>query len=86
MHVSTLDLALGENLAFAPNLATAHRGLMLGPGHRENILRPAFGHIGIGIIRLPPGAHYAPKVPEHPEPLPGRIAPGSILVTQVFRD
>ena len=40
----------GENLALAPTLQIAHRGLMNSPGHRANILRPEFGHLGIGIL------------------------------------
>lgn len=40
----------GENLALAPTLQIAHTGLMNSPGHRANILRPAFGRVGIGIL------------------------------------
>lgn len=40
----------GENIAYAPDLETAHTGLMNSPGHRRNILDPSFRHIGIGII------------------------------------
>jgi uncharacterized protein YkwD len=40
----------GENLALAPTLGIAHTGLMNSPGHRANILRPAFGRVGIGIM------------------------------------
>jgi uncharacterized protein YkwD/uncharacterized membrane protein required for colicin V production len=40
----------GENLALAPTLELAHRGLMSSPGHRANILRPGFGRVGIGIL------------------------------------
>ncbi|MDQ3098526.1 MAG: CvpA family protein [bacterium] len=40
----------GENLAYAPTVEIAHKGLMNSPGHRENILRPEFGRIGIGVI------------------------------------
>jgi len=40
----------GENLALAPSLQVAHRGLMNSPGHRANILRPQFGRLGIGIL------------------------------------
>jgi uncharacterized protein YkwD/uncharacterized membrane protein required for colicin V production len=40
----------GENLAYAHSVAVAHRGLMESPGHRENILRPEFTRIGIGVI------------------------------------
>jgi uncharacterized protein YkwD/uncharacterized membrane protein required for colicin V production len=43
-------LVAGENLALAPDVAAAHKGLMESPGHRANILNPAFGKIGIGII------------------------------------
>ncbi len=41
---------VGENLAYAPDVASAHQGLMNSPGHRRNILDPSFRHIGIGII------------------------------------
>lgn len=40
----------GENLAYAQSVAVAHRGLMDSQGHRENILRPEFTHIGIGVV------------------------------------
>lgn len=43
-------LTAGENLALAPTLPIAHRGLMNSPGHRANILRPEFGRVGIGIL------------------------------------
>lgn len=43
-------LTAGENLAIAQTLQLAHEGLMNSPGHRANILRPAFGRIGIGIL------------------------------------
>jgi hypothetical protein len=42
-------LAAGENVALAPTLLQAHTGLMHSPGHRANILNPAFGRMGIGI-------------------------------------
>lgn len=40
----------GENLAYAQSVSVAHRALMQSPGHRENILRPEFTRIGIGVI------------------------------------
>jgi uncharacterized protein YkwD len=43
-------LTAGENLALAPTVQIAHAGLMKSPGHRANILRPAFGRVGIGIM------------------------------------
>ena len=43
-------LAAGENLALGQTLNICHRGLMNSPGHRANILNPAFGRVGIGIL------------------------------------
>lgn len=40
----------GENLALAPTVPVAHRGLMNSPGHRANILQTQFGRVGIGIM------------------------------------
>ncbi len=40
----------GENLALAPTVRVAHTGLMNSPGHRANILQPAFGRLGLGIM------------------------------------
>lgn len=42
--------AAGENLAYAPNVDVAHQGLMDSPGHKANILRAEFGHLGVGVI------------------------------------
>lgn len=42
-------MAAGENVALAPTLSQAHSGLMHSPGHRANILNPAFSRLGIGI-------------------------------------
>lgn len=46
--------AAGENLALAPDVTTAHRGLMNSPGHRANILQRRFGRVGIGALRASP--------------------------------
>lgn len=43
-------VVIGENLAYAPSLELAHRGLMNSPGHKANILSPEYGKIGIGIL------------------------------------
>lgn len=40
----------GENLAFAADVATAHRLLMASPGHRANILSKAYHRVGIGVL------------------------------------
>lgn len=41
---------VGENLAYAPDLASAHEGLMNSEGHRVNMLETRFHRIGIGVI------------------------------------
>jgi len=41
---------VGENLAYAPDLLSAHDGLMNSEGHRKNILDNRFHRIGIGVI------------------------------------
>lgn len=41
---------VGENLAYAPDLKSAHAGLMNSEGHRANILEPKYHRIGIGVI------------------------------------
>lgn len=43
-------LTAGENIALAQTLPLAHTGLMNSPGHRANILNPAYGRVGIGIL------------------------------------
>lgn len=40
----------GENLALAPNVNLAMKGLMQSPGHKANILSLNFGRVGIGVI------------------------------------
>ncbi|MGM0470894.1 MAG: CAP domain-containing protein [Bacillota bacterium] len=40
----------GENIAGASTVQQAHQSLMNSPGHRENILKERFTHVGIGII------------------------------------
>lgn len=43
-------LVIGENLAYAPTLELAHKGLMNSEGHRANILSQDYGKIGIGVM------------------------------------
>lgn len=42
--------AAGENLALAPTVQIAHKGLMDSPGHRANILSSEFRKVGVGVI------------------------------------
>jgi len=51
MHADDIHfLTAGENIALAQTISIAQYGFMHSPGHRANILNPAFGHIGIGIL------------------------------------
>lgn len=43
-------ISAGENLALAPNVELAMKGLMKSPGHRANILSKDFGRVGVGVI------------------------------------
>lgn len=47
--------AAGENIAYAPTVDVAERGLMRSPGHRANILSDQFTRVGIGVIVTPFG-------------------------------
>ena len=44
-------LMAGENLALAPSTPIAHQGLMDSQEHKDNILSPDYGQIGIGVVR-----------------------------------
>ena len=41
----------GENIAMSPTAETAHEGLMNSPGHRANMLRKEFTHVGIAAAK-----------------------------------
>lgn len=43
-------LTAGENLALGRTLKICHEGLMNSPGHKANILNPAYGRLGIGVM------------------------------------
>jgi uncharacterized protein YkwD/uncharacterized membrane protein required for colicin V production len=48
-------LVAGENLALAATVTEVHTGLMESPGHRENMLRPEFRRVGVGVVSGPLG-------------------------------
>ena len=51
LQAAGIDFSVtGENLALAPSVEIAHRGLMESPGHRANILSGDFGKVGIGVV------------------------------------
>jgi hypothetical protein len=43
--------SVAENVAEAPEVAVAHKGLMDSPAHRANILNPVYNAIGISIVQ-----------------------------------
>lgn len=67
---------VGENVAAAATPEVAHEGLMSSPGHRANMLRAEFTHVGIGasknenglvvtlVFGRRPGAEAMPKSAE----------------------
>jgi len=71
---------VGENVGMGQNVSQLHGLFMDSPGHRRNILDPAFTQVGIGVVveggtmwvthvfRQPVGA--APKPEPKPEPAP----------------
>lgn len=50
-EINYIFQVIGENLAYAPTLDLAHKGLMNSPGHRANILGEDYKKIGIGIAK-----------------------------------
>ena len=46
-------LSYGENVAHAPTSAGVHAALMGSPGHRANILKKEYTHVGVSIVRDP---------------------------------
>ena len=72
---------VGENVGRGPSVSSIHSALMNSPGHKRNMLDPAFTQVGIGVVvdgggqvwvtqvfRQPVGA--APKPAPKPEPKP----------------
>ncbi|WP_405574940.1 CAP domain-containing protein [Streptomyces sp. NBC_01167] len=50
---------IGENIAFGQrSAATVVQGWMNSPGHRANILKPDFTHLGVGFASGGPGGTY----------------------------
>jgi uncharacterized protein YkwD len=47
--------AFGENVAAASGPESAHETLMASPGHRANMIRPSFTHVGVAVAPGLPG-------------------------------
>ena len=43
---------IGENLAIAPTIMSAHQGLMDSPTHRRNLESAVFRQIGLAVVRI----------------------------------
>jgi hypothetical protein len=60
----------------------AHTGLINSPGHRANIMRPAFSNVGIGMMDA--GAHGLMVTQEFSNGLPNSFGAASfILITEI---
>lgn len=55
-------LQIGENVGRGPDIETIHLAFMDSPGHRANILDPAYGWVGTGYARSPDGVVYVAVV------------------------
>jgi hypothetical protein len=75
--------AAGENIAEAPTPEIAHEGLMSSPGHRANMLRPDYTHVGIGarkgadgiVVTLVFGRRPSPAaMPAGPAPIEAAVS------------
>lgn len=55
-------LFTGENVGVGPDVATIHRAFVASRHHYENIVKPEFGHLGIGVVSRPGGGVYVTHV------------------------
>jgi uncharacterized protein YkwD len=76
---------LSENLALAPDPASAHDGLMRSPGHRANILDPAVTEVGIGAIYSAEDGGESLIVTQMFAAPPERIDPAAAVIELVDR-
>ena len=60
-NITSPYMFLGENIALNPTILGAHEGLMDSPGHRENILRPIFNRVGMGVA-FANGVYYVCQI------------------------
>lgn len=42
---------VGENVAYAGSLSSAHNSLMASTGHRNNLLNSSYTHVGYGVVK-----------------------------------
>jgi uncharacterized protein YkwD len=58
----------GENVAHAQSIVLAHRALYASVSHRENLLHPAFTHLGVAVLDDPDGSFWIAEVFSTPLP------------------
>src|SRR5690349_20819359 len=60
-----------ENIALEIDAASAHHSLMHSPGHRANILNPAYNAIGVGVVNTGHEIYvtedFASRMPDYSE-------------------
>ncbi len=78
---------VGENLAYAPDVRTAHDALMASTPHRHNILSTAYALVGIGVLDAGPYGMIvvqnfsdAPFAASSRSAQPSRSTPGGLRV------
>jgi uncharacterized protein YkwD len=54
--------AVGENVAHAMDVRSAHRVLWSSPSHRQNLLTRHFDHLGVGLASDPDGTIWVAEV------------------------
>lgn len=42
---------LGENVGVGNRVSSLHNAFMNSPAHRDNVLYPTFGHVGVGVLK-----------------------------------
>jgi len=52
----------GENVGVGPDVVAIHEAFVASPHHYENIVRPNYDHIGVGVVSSPAGGVYVTQV------------------------
>ncbi len=74
-------LRVGENVGMGPTLTLIHEALLKSPKHYENIVRPEYNSVGIGVVDGDDGRRYVVQVfgnikgAAAPAPAPAKPAP-----------
>lgn len=81
-------LIAGENLAGAPTVELAFKGLMNSPSHKANMLEEEYTHVGIGVVDGGPyGKMFVQEFIAYPEDMleqPGESAVGPETIDSFY--